>query len=756
MDDIDILSSALLEMKRKMDDQEKIIEKLSLERASLTDKYEYLNQKIEQLVSLQKQSEKTLSQYMKELESLREFSKNLNKIIEDRFDELVKKLEIEKISEKARDIENVKELNQKIKQLFELKKSYDGEVYSVRKSIEDLEKRMKEVLKEKEKQHEKILSEANAKIEKIFEEKSKHLMSLIKSSEKDVSQLKEKYEKDYKLNQEKLEAAAKVDQLVNRTIKKVEDRLIEIEDFANHLKSELGSYSNQASKKDEKTEKRLQRIELSLKEINDANAEKRKEIEKEISTLIQKMSTFEKDLKSLSSSLSFLSKSPNDQSKEVAVKISGIEKEISSLFQKASSLEKELKSLYSSLSYLNKVDDEQSKEIKETFAKISEVEKQVKSLCNSLEKLSQQASSGKEYDEKLMSQLQQLDASLHDFVKEREKAVKLELSKDINTAVLELSDKISKLPQLESSLKSLNNSLKSIEADMVYLKNRNSEEIRKTARAEIVPVAAQITKDSEMIKQKIKQIETSFNVQVKTSSNFYDLLKHDLSNLKNQVESLDSMLRSEMSKRVDLEQEFNDLGSYFKRIEEGFSALKSSIDDKIKKQKDEINQLNKNMLDGEKELLRHLEDVKAMMKEYSDKQYKDLIKAIDNLSRDKNLKEERRMEKINEIVKEFSQKSALIGSKLELLSSYITKFSEMKSSFRKEILSEVRGILKDMDKKQRNVEAKFLQNDTLLNELEKRMDKLESKTQELSKEVAVWKERYKLQLGRIAEEVDLE
>ena len=756
MDDIDILSSALLEMKRKMDDQEKIIEKLSLERASLTDKYEYLNQKIEQLVSLQKQSEKTLSQYMKELESLREFSKNLNKIIEDRFDELVKKLEIEKISEKARDIENVKELNQKIKQLFELKKSYDGEVYSVRKSIEDLEKRMKEVLKEKEKQHEKILSEANAKIEKIFEEKSRHLMSLIKSSEKDVSQLKEKYEKDYKLNQEKLEAAAKVDQLVNRTIKKVEDRLIEIEDFANHLKSEFGSYSSQASKKDEKTEKRLQRIELSLKEINDANAEKRKEIEKEISTLIQKMSTFEKDLKSLSSSLSFLSKSSNDQSKEVAVKISGIEKEISSLFQKASSLEKELKSLYSSLSSLNKVDDEQSKEIKETFAKISEVEKQVKSLCNSLEKLSQQASSGKEYDEKLMSQLQQLDASLHDFVKEREKAVKLELSKDISAAVLELSDKISKLPQLESSLKSLNNSLKSIEADMVYLKNRNSEEIRKTARAEIVPVAAQITKDSEMIKQKIKQIETSFNVQVKTSSNFYDLLKHDLSSLKNQVESLDSMLRSEMSKRVDLEQEFNDLGSYFKRIEEGFSALKSSIDDKIKKQKDEINQLNKNMLDGEKELLRHLEDVKAMMKEYSDKQYKDLIKAIDNLSRDKNLKEERRMEKINEIVKEFSQKSALIGSKLELLSSYITKFSEMKSSFRKEILSEVRGILKDMDKKQRNVEAKFLQNDTLLNELEKRMDKLESKTQELSKEVAVWKERYKLQLGRIAEEVDLE
>ncbi|MEM5777325.1 MAG: hypothetical protein QXJ06_02650 [Candidatus Aenigmatarchaeota archaeon] len=44
----------------------------------------------------------------------------------------------------------------------------------------------------------------------------------------------------------------------------------------------------------------------------------------------------------------------------------------------------------------------------------------------------------------------------------------------------------------------------------------------------------------------------------------------------------------------------------------------------------------------------------------------------------------------------------------------------------------------------------------LIHEIEKRLDKIENKTQELSKEVAVWKERYKLQLGRIAEEVDLE
>jgi chromosome segregation ATPase len=710
MDDIDILSSALLEMKKKIENQDKIIEKLTLERASLVEKYEYLNQKIEQLVSLQKQNEKTFSQYMKELEGLRDFSNNLNKIIEDRFDDMIKKLEIEKISEKARDIENVKELNQKIKQLFDLKKSYDEQVENTRKSIEELEKKMKQVMKERERQQEKIINEANDKIEKIFEEKSKNLQSLIKRNEKEISQFKEKYEKDCKLNLAKFEAAAKVDQLVNQTIKKVEERAIELEDFVNQLKSELTSQSNLSSKRDEKIEKRFQKIEVSLKEMNEANVEVRK----------------------------------------------GIEKEILNLSQKTSSLEKEIKSISSSLLSFNKMNDDQSKEIKDVFAKISEIDKQVKSLYNSLEKLSQQLSVGKEADEQLLNHLQQIDTSLHDFVEEREKALKLELSKDISNVIFDLNEKISKLPQLESSLKSLNNSLKSIENDIISLKSKNSEEIRKTARAEIEPTISQINKDSEMIKQKMKQIETSFNVQIKTSSNFYDLLKHDLNNLRSHTESLDNMLREEMSKRIDLEQEFNDLNNYFKRLEEGFSTLKSSIDDKIKKQKDEINQLNKNILNGEKELLRYLEDSKAKMKEYSDKQYKDLIKMLDSLSKDKSLKEERRIEKVNELIKEFSQKSTLMDSKLEILHSYINRFNEIKNTFRKEILSEVREIIKEMEKKQKNVETKFLLNDTLLNELEKRMDRIESKTQDLSKEVAIWKERYKLQLGRIAEEVDLE
>jgi chromosome segregation ATPase len=710
MDDIDILSSALLEMKKKIENQDKIIEKLTLERASLVDKYEYLNQKIEQLVYLQKQNEKTFSQYMKELEGLRDFSNNLNKIIEDRFDDMIKKLEIEKISEKARDIENVKELNQKIKQLFDLKKSYDEQVENTRKSIEELEKKMKQVMKERERQQEKIINEANDKIEKIFEEKSKNLQSLIKRNEKEISQFKEKYEKDCKLNLAKFEAAAKVDQLVNQTIKKVEERAIELEDFVNQLKSELTSQSNLSSKRDEKIEKRFKKIEVSLKEMNEANVEVRK----------------------------------------------GIEKEILNLSQKTSSLEKEIKSISSSLLSFNKMNDDQSKEIKDVFAKISEIDKQVKSLYNSLEKLGQQLSVGKEADEQLLNHLQQIDTSLHDFVKEREKALKLELSKDISNVIFDLNEKISKLPQLESSLKSLNNSLKSIENDIISLKNKNSEEIRKTARAEIEPTISQINKDSEMIKQKMKQIETSFNVQIKTSSNFYDLLKHDLNNLRSHTESLDNMLREEMSKRIDLEQEFNDLDNYFKRLEEGFSTLKSSIDDKIKKQKDEINQLNKNILNGEKELLRYLEDSKAKMKEYSYKQYKDLIKMLDSLSKDKSLKEERRIEKVNELIKEFSQKSTLMDSKLEILHSYINRFNEIKNTFRKEILSEVREIIKEMEKKQKNVETKFLLNDTLLNELEKRMDRIESKTQDLSKEVAIWKERYKLQLGRIAEEVDLE
>jgi peptidoglycan hydrolase CwlO-like protein len=106
MDDIDVLSNVLLELKKRIDKQDEIIERLAIEKASLADKLEHLSQKIEHITSLQKQGEKNFSQYTKELENLKNFSKNLNKIIDNRFDEIAKSLEIEKAKEKTKDLEN--------------------------------------------------------------------------------------------------------------------------------------------------------------------------------------------------------------------------------------------------------------------------------------------------------------------------------------------------------------------------------------------------------------------------------------------------------------------------------------------------------------------------------------------------------------------------------------------------------------------------------------------------------------------------
>ena len=668
MDDIDVLSNVLLELKKRIDKQDEIIERLAIEKASLADKLEHLSQKIEHITSLQKQGEKNFSQYTKELENLKNFSKNLNKIIDNRFDEIAKSLEIEKAKEKTKDLENMKELDQKIKQIIDLKKTFQQE-------LENLEKRVKETLNERKKHQEKIIGEANAKMEKVFYEKLEHLLSLIKSNEKAISELKEKYEKDYRLHQAKLETASKVDQIINQTIEKVEDKVIELEEFLDKLNSKLDDYVSKETKKDEKIEKRFNSVELAVKSLNEKNVENRKEIEKELSLLHQK---------------------------------------------------------------------------------ISEIENQLKSFSKNIEKLSQQVSSFKEANEDLSNRMQNLETSLHDFVKEREKAIKSDLYKTIDNAVLEFNDKISKISGLDANVKSLANSVKSIETEINSLKNRNSEEIRKIAKSEVETIITQINKDNEMIRQKMKQMETSFNIQVKASSNFYDMLKHDLNSLKNHIETLDSLIKNETENRVDLEQEFNDLSKYFNRIEESFSSLKSTIEERMKKHREEITQLNKNILNAQNEMLKHIEDVKAMTKDYSDKQYQALVRMIENVNKDKNIKEERRIERMNEIIKEFSNKSSLIDSKMELLSSHINRFNEIKNSFRKEIISEIKEMIKEIDRRQKNVETKFLLNDNQLNEIEKRIDRLDSKIQELSKEVAVWKERYKLQLGRIAGEVEEE
>ncbi|MEM5777326.1 MAG: hypothetical protein QXJ06_02655 [Candidatus Aenigmatarchaeota archaeon] len=615
MDDIDILSEVLIELKKKIEDQDKTIQKLLLDKANLAGKYDYLSQKIEQLTSSQKQAEKIYSQSLKELDNLKNFSKNLNSLIDKKIDELSKKFELEKIKEKNIDIENLKEIDQKIKKLEETLKIYEKENKKLNDILNDFNKKIQDSSKQNTKNYEDLIKKERKEIEKIFDDKLRSIDNSIKERTKEIERVKDKYEKEIKFNASKFENIAKIDSLINQTMKKFEDHFIDLEKNIENIKNVLDNKEKNDENLNNEYIKRFESIENNIKIFENKNKEKNIDVDKDIENLKKKVSTLEKNLISVQN----LSE--------------------------------------------------------ETNKNLSEIIKNVKLITGKTN-------------------------YVQEALNEKEKITNEKLS--------EIKYTLSRIDSLEHLIYQQNNYIKHLETEIQKLKQKNLEEIRKFVKSEAEPIISEINKDNDMIKQKLKQIETSFNVQVKTSNNFYDLLKHDINSLRVRTQSLEESIRNEVNQRALLEQDFNSLSAYFDKIQTKFEGLKVSLDERLKKQRDEINQLSKNILNEEKSLLQYIDSVKNEIRNYNDKSYKDIVKMIDNLSKDKSMKEQNRIEKINQLIKEFSQKNSFMDNKIETLSSYINTFNEIKSTFRKELIGEVREIVKDMDKRQKNFENKFL------------------------------------------------
>ncbi|MEM5878244.1 MAG: hypothetical protein QXF12_05190, partial [Candidatus Aenigmatarchaeota archaeon] len=185
-------------------------------------------------------------------------------------------------------------------------------------------------------------------------------------------------------------------------------------------------------------------------------------------------------------------------------------------------------------------------------------------------------------------------------------------------------------------------------------------------------------------------------------------------------------------------------------------SFKSNIEDRTKKLIDHINMLEKSISTNQKDLFSYVNNEQKKYLEYTEKNIRELNKKIEEFNKDKKSREDYRVEKLNNLLKELYEKKASIEVKIDVLSSYINKFNEMKNSFRKEIAADVNKVVRDIESKQKTHDSKIIIADKDIKDMEKRIDKMEKTILELSKQVEVWKERYKLQLGRIAQEVDFE
>ncbi|MEM0473121.1 MAG: hypothetical protein QXF88_00150 [Candidatus Aenigmatarchaeota archaeon] len=644
MDDLDILSSALLELKKKIDDQNKTIEKLNLEKLDLIEKYNFLLQKINDVSLKQKENEKYGIQLNKDLEKYRQILDDVESLVDKKFEDIIKRIDAEKIKEKIKDLEALKDTDKKISDILNFQKQLEKRIYENQKIISDFRKEIDSMVKQEDKKQQNYISE---KTGEYFDKISQNLNEIrkeIKDQKTQISEIIKDNERLKQLNASRFEALLKADSNFNQIMKKYEDYIIDLE-----------------------------------KKIN------------------EKIKILEKTSKSSDDELS---RALTDDSKEI--------EEIKSYLQKLK----------------NSIDD------------IENEIRQNKNLQN-------------EHMEKMKNNLEST-------IKLQISELKKEILNDIWKEKKDIALNLDKIKILEKKYSDIEKDYERLNNELMLSEKRVLEDARRVSKKEIEKSTQDLVNENSIINQKLKQMEISFNLLAKNSNNFYDALKKDMNYIRDFTLSLDNSIKDEVEKRLILQERLEDLNLGFRRVIDENDSFKSNIEDRTKKLIDHINMLEKSISTNQKDLFSYVNNEQKKHLEYTEKNIRELNKKIEEFNKDKKSREDYRVEKLNNLLKELYEKKASIEVKIDVLSSYINKFNEMKNSFRKEIAADVNKVVRDIESKQKTHDSKIIIADKDIKDMEKRIDKMEKTILELSKQVEVWKERYKLQLGRIAQEVDFE
>ncbi|MEM5878370.1 MAG: hypothetical protein QXF12_05840, partial [Candidatus Aenigmatarchaeota archaeon] len=209
MDDLDILSSALLELKKKIDDQNKTIEKLNLEKLDLIEKYNFLLQKINDVSLKQKENEKYGIQLNKDLEKYRQILDDVESLVDKKFEDIIKRIDAEKIKEKIKDLEALKDTDKKISDILNFQKQLEKRIYENQKIISDFRKEIDSMVKQEDKKPQNYISE---KTGEYFDKISQNLNEIrkeIKDQKTQISEIIKDNERLKQLNASRFEALLK-------------------------------------------------------------------------------------------------------------------------------------------------------------------------------------------------------------------------------------------------------------------------------------------------------------------------------------------------------------------------------------------------------------------------------------------------------------------------------------------------------------------------------------------------------------------